>query len=163
MLKPVGAVQRDQRWVEREYGQEKWPALLAPIEAELAAGESDLGRVVNRVRRFELRGGAERWAVFYALEYTASGRACTRRLATLQPLLDVRVLPFDFTNVDLTPLGTFAGRIVVFTSQAIEQIPQLSRGFFDALARRDVFGFNPDNSTSIVRWRMERSSHAHDR
>jgi hypothetical protein len=50
-----GDVVRDATWVEREYGQEKWPAVFKLIEAQLAAGELSLARVLNLVRRRELQ------------------------------------------------------------------------------------------------------------
>jgi hypothetical protein len=47
------AVNRDSAWIDREFGREKWPAIAARIDVELAAGERDLARVVHRVKRWE--------------------------------------------------------------------------------------------------------------
>jgi hypothetical protein len=44
---------RDAAWVEREYGREKWPAILAQINACLASGETHLSRAITAVERFE--------------------------------------------------------------------------------------------------------------
>jgi hypothetical protein len=48
-------VTRDADWIEREYGQEKWPAVERLIEAEIAAESPDpaLARVLGRVIRRE--------------------------------------------------------------------------------------------------------------
>jgi hypothetical protein len=40
-------VMRDTAWVEREYGQEKWPAVLSKIRSCIASGENSLSRVVQ--------------------------------------------------------------------------------------------------------------------
>lgn len=45
---------RSAQWIEREYGREKWPAVLAQINAELAAGETDLSRILIAVKRREV-------------------------------------------------------------------------------------------------------------
>ena len=63
-------VTRDAAWVEREYGREKWPQVLAMIREEIAeeGDEPSLSRVVSRVARREWygdRGGlAAREAIF---------------------------------------------------------------------------------------------------
>ena len=60
------SVTRNREWVAREYGREKWPAILSRIDAELGAGETDLSRVVNRVKRWETgsaEGGEEQFVV----------------------------------------------------------------------------------------------------
>ena len=44
-------VHRDEEWVLREYGAEKWPAVLAAIRSLKASGERDLGRVLWSVMR----------------------------------------------------------------------------------------------------------------
>lgn len=189
-------VVRNSEWIDREYGREKWPAILARIDAELAAGERNLARIVNCVRRWEtaacgeqlqsvvvagralqlprsfaLHGGSglvlerlvalaegadavielgsgwgyhllqlwlqggPRKARYFALEYTAAGRECTQRLAGLDASLALTVLPFDYYDVDLAPLGRFAGRVVVFSCFSIDQIPQLPAGLYAALRR----------------------------
>jgi hypothetical protein len=46
-------VVRSAEWIDREYGREKWPAVLSRIDAELAAGETDLARVLSAVKRWE--------------------------------------------------------------------------------------------------------------
>jgi hypothetical protein len=52
-------VVRNAQWIDREYDREKWPAILTQIDAELAAGETDLARVINRVKRWEWGLGEE--------------------------------------------------------------------------------------------------------
>jgi hypothetical protein len=63
-------VVRDAEWVGREYGREKWPAILARIDLELAAGESHIARVVNRVKRWQLATPEDA-----TLEVVVAGRA----------------------------------------------------------------------------------------
>jgi hypothetical protein len=46
-------VVRSAEWIDREYGREKWPAILSRIDTELAAGETDLARVLSAVKRWE--------------------------------------------------------------------------------------------------------------
>jgi hypothetical protein len=59
MTRPTPIV-RSAEWIEREYGREKWPAILERIDAELAAGETDLARIVNRVKRWEIALAGDR-------------------------------------------------------------------------------------------------------
>jgi hypothetical protein len=49
---PTHGVQRTAAWVDREYGQEKWPGIERLVET-VVADEADLGRVVGRVARLE--------------------------------------------------------------------------------------------------------------
>jgi len=44
---------RNAAWIDREYGTEKWPAVLSRIESEVSAGETELARVISRVKRWE--------------------------------------------------------------------------------------------------------------
>ncbi len=86
-------VSRDAAWVNREYGSEKWPAILNRIEEELAAGETDLARIVNKVKDWELsRGGrADKRVVVmgrpydlpHALGYRAGANLIFEKLASL--------------------------------------------------------------------------------
>jgi hypothetical protein len=46
-------VVRDAAWVEREYGREKWPAVLDQIKACLASGETSLSRAIATIERWE--------------------------------------------------------------------------------------------------------------
>ena len=48
-----GKVVRDASWVEREYGREKWPAVLQKVRAEIARGESSLSRILATITRAE--------------------------------------------------------------------------------------------------------------
>jgi hypothetical protein len=48
-----GQVIRDASWVNREYGRDKWPAVLAKINASIAAGELSLSRVFASLIRSE--------------------------------------------------------------------------------------------------------------
>ncbi|MES2294533.1 MAG: hypothetical protein V4527_14615 [Pseudomonadota bacterium] len=43
---PRGTVRRDQHWIEREYGREKWPAVLAEARRLIAGGETRLGALL---------------------------------------------------------------------------------------------------------------------
>ena len=40
---------RDAAWVRREYGENKWPDVLAKIESLIDAGETSLARVLTRM------------------------------------------------------------------------------------------------------------------
>src|SRR6266446_6401207 len=53
MTSPTRVV-RSAEWIDREYGRQKWPAILSRIDAELAAGETDLARVLSAVKRWEI-------------------------------------------------------------------------------------------------------------
>ncbi|MDP9014358.1 MAG: hypothetical protein M3O41_17195 [Pseudomonadota bacterium] len=64
------SVTRNSEWIAREYGREKWPAVLSRIEADLCAGETDLSRVVNRVKRWESGLAEEK-----EREFVVAGRA----------------------------------------------------------------------------------------
>lgn len=41
-----GTVRRDRQWIEREYGREKWPAILAEARRLLDSGETRLGALL---------------------------------------------------------------------------------------------------------------------
>lgn len=56
---PTRRVVRDADWIDREYGQEKWPAVGEMVEEELARGERELDRVVARVARREFLVGRD--------------------------------------------------------------------------------------------------------
>lgn len=97
--------------------------------------------------------GAPRAARYFALEYTEAGRLCTERLASLRGDIDIRALPFDYYAVDVSRIGYFSGRILVFTCFSVDQIPQLSPAIYSSLrglARRiDGIHFEPAG------WQME--------
>jgi hypothetical protein len=59
MTRPTTVV-RSTEWIDREYGRQKWPAILARIDAELAAGETDLARVLSAVKRWEIASAEDR-------------------------------------------------------------------------------------------------------
>jgi hypothetical protein len=69
--------------------------------------------------------GGPRGAAYIACELTEAGRRCTDILAALEPHMDCRSLAYDFTNPDYSGLPENASHAVVFSSQAIEQIPRL--------------------------------------
>ncbi len=65
-------VTRNASWIEREYGTEKWPEVLAHIEGQIQSGEHSLARVVASVQRFK-RGhsaGTRRAVVLHGAEHT---------------------------------------------------------------------------------------------
>jgi hypothetical protein len=92
--KSQGRVLRDEAWIEREYGHDKWPAVLEEIQRSIAAGECSLPRVMTGLVRQEwnepdLRmvtaiSGGERvrlpcalaWYGFYALVTETVIAAC---------------------------------------------------------------------------------------
>jgi len=45
---------RDGSWIDREYGVDKWPAVLDRIRSHIASGERSLSRVIALVTRWEL-------------------------------------------------------------------------------------------------------------
>jgi len=49
----VGGPTRDAAWINREYGQEKWPAIRTKIDEIISSGESSLSRVVTPLARWE--------------------------------------------------------------------------------------------------------------
>lgn len=50
-------VQRDRAWIDREYGLEKWPAVLKQVQSWIAEGETQLSRLVGRINAWETGGG----------------------------------------------------------------------------------------------------------
>ena len=61
----MSQVKRDETWVQREYGREKWPAVLEQIRASKASGEVDLSRSLFDVirRQRDVPGWQERACV----------------------------------------------------------------------------------------------------
>lgn len=49
-------VVRTKEWVQREYGRDKWPPILAQIDAMGAAGETSIARAVATLARSEMGG-----------------------------------------------------------------------------------------------------------
>lgn len=49
----LGMVRRDHQWVEREYGREKWPAVLAETRRLLETGETRLDAIVRQLTHWE--------------------------------------------------------------------------------------------------------------
>jgi len=49
----VSGLTRDAAWINREYGQEKWPAIRTKIDEVISSGESSLSRVVAPLARWE--------------------------------------------------------------------------------------------------------------
>src|SRR5271166_3312449 len=58
---------RDASWIEREYGEDKWPAVLDRINSRIAAGERSLSRVISLVTRWELENPGLRAVTSVAL------------------------------------------------------------------------------------------------
>jgi hypothetical protein len=76
--------------------------------------------------------GGPRAARYYACEYTRTGRACTQRMATLEPDLSITPIAFDYRNPDFSAVEAGA-RTVAFTSHSIEQVAVLPRELFERL------------------------------
>jgi hypothetical protein len=51
--KASNKVNRDAAWINREYGRDKWPAVLHSIKTAIATGESSLSRLVATLARQE--------------------------------------------------------------------------------------------------------------
>lgn len=77
-------------------------------------------------------GGLDPRIRLHAFEYTAAGRRCAERLASLAPRLTLASRPFDYYAPDLSGLAG-AERVFVFTSYSIEQITKVPSAIFDAL------------------------------
>ncbi len=96
--------------------------------------------------------GGPRDVPYYALEYTAAGRACSQRLADLAPELELIVQPFDFHAATLDGVHVRGDHAVVFTAQSIEQIPDITeaamRPILDLAPRVTCLHFEP------VGWQM---------
>jgi hypothetical protein len=73
-------------------------------------------------------------AQYVAAEYTESGRRASERLASLEPRLDFRAVPFDYHDPDLSAVAG-AEEAVVFTVSSVEQIPHLDPSLFDIVGR----------------------------
>jgi len=80
-----------------------------------------------------LRGGPK--ARYYGLERTASGRACAELIASVEPAMDFRSLPFDFYSPDYAGIEK-SKQAVVFSDFSICVIPQIGKDVFTKL--RDV-------------------------
>ena len=51
--KVTSPVRRDHQWIEREYGREKWPSVLAECERILSTGESRIGAILSQLMQWE--------------------------------------------------------------------------------------------------------------
>ena len=71
-----------------------------------------------------------RW---YAAEQSESGRDITRRIAELEPNLDVRVQEFDLTNPDFSWLKE-PGPVLFLTNLSIMFVPQIGTELFRLMA-----------------------------
>jgi hypothetical protein len=69
---------------------------------------------------------------FHALEYTAAGRACAERLATLVPRMKFRSVYFDYYESTMEDLRD-ATKLFVFSCYSIEQITYMPDRFFERL------------------------------
>jgi len=75
--------------------------------------------------------GGPRTATYVGAEYTAAGRRAASRLASLDPQLRFRSLPFDLGSPRLEVAR--GSEAVVFTHHGIEQVPRLSPRVFEAI------------------------------
>lgn len=82
-----------------------------------------------------LRGGPGQ-AVYAGLEPTDSGRACLARLAGLDTDFACISAAFDFNAPDYRSLDVPNGHVTVFTTHAIEQIPDIAAEVFSGLTQR---------------------------
>jgi len=100
--------------------------------------------------------GGPRTASYYALEPTESGRECTELLASLEPALRLATLPFDFHGADYSKLPHDNPHVLVFTSHALEQIPELREeaisGLFELGASITGVHFEP------IGWQIEENT-----
>jgi hypothetical protein len=89
-------VKRDETWVLREYGDEKWPAVLEQIRAAKASGEKDLSRALFDVIRLQrdlpgwqeracVLGGEERVLPFGVAWEARQGITCETLLDCVRP------------------------------------------------------------------------------
>lgn len=101
--------------------------------------------------RIWLNGGP-RDATYYGFEYTRRGRQCADSLAALEPGIRFRSQPFDYHDVNLQNLAGSA-KTFVFTSYSIEQVPEIGRAVFDALA--DITGVYKVMHIEPVGWQRQ--------
>jgi hypothetical protein len=83
--------------------------------------------------RIWLNGGPSD-AVYVGAEYTDAGRRCGEFLATLEPQIKYRAVPFDFYKLNLVTLDHHA-KTYVFTCYAVEQIPEVTFDMLEAIIR----------------------------
>ncbi len=81
---------------------------------------------------FYYRGGPQD-TPYYAAEYTESGVQMANYLASLKPEMKMSAFSFDYMNPDLSPVKE-RGKVLIFTSHSIEQIPEVSEKLFEYLA-----------------------------
>jgi hypothetical protein len=79
-----------------------------------------------------LNGGPPK-ARYVGLEPTESGRECAKRLAALDPALDLTCAPFDFRAPNFAALPNGARHVLVFSCHGVEQVPALPKDFIASL------------------------------
>ena len=77
--------------------------------------------------------GGPRGIPYYACELTEAGRRCTEKFASLEADLSLIPVPFDYESPDYSAIPHGARHVVIFTSQGIEQIPNIKRKVFDKI------------------------------
>jgi hypothetical protein len=171
----MAAVQRDRAWIDREYGRDKWPAVLERIDSLVAAGETSLARVAALVNQWEHGGGGADstattvlgqatplpTALAYPGFYALVRQLLLTRCAEIQPDLVVEIgAGWGRNMVDLWTGGgprdaryaaleyTEAGRICVQRLAALEPAMRLETGPFDYFAP-SLDGFVPGKRTLV--------------
>ena len=64
---------------------------------------------------------------YFAMEFTESGRQCTKAIGSLEPGMDLNVHSFDYNNPDYSALPSGLDHAVVFSCQSVEQVPVLKK------------------------------------
>ncbi len=121
-------------------GFEAFNALIAEVVRKACKPETaalvELGSGIGYNLFRAWLAGAPRDIPYFAFEYTEAGRRCSELLASAEPEMDLRAVPFDYRNPDYSSLPGDAAHLVVFTCQSLEQVPQLPADVFDGLMER---------------------------
>ena len=88
-------------------------------------------------RMFDLwRAGGPQRALYVGGDRPAGSQSCIAGLGKLFPQMDVRGMSFDFSRPDFASLPATARKVLVYSTQAIEQVGTLGPMLFDALLRK---------------------------
>ena len=101
---------------------------IEPDTANIIELGSGYGRNLFRIW---LNGGPAK-ASYLGFEYTEAGRRCSDFLASLEPNIPYRAVPFDYHNPSIEGFDRQA-KTFVLTSYSIEQIPLIRQDVFDRI------------------------------
>jgi hypothetical protein len=116
---------------------------IDPVEMILAhvkAGVKNLvelgsGRGNNLFKLSMLLGNHAKKLRFFALEYTEAGQDITRRIAAIEPGLDMNVRYFNYMEPDISMVPD-DGTTLFFSVHSIEQVARISPKLYDQILAR---------------------------